>query len=312
MGGIVPSPPSRRQAAPSWTSLRSIRSQSRSSTLSARSSLVSQRTQRVLKLPSPLLVDDGKMDQVACAETTTHESPTTHELPTTFLVATTTPQVMGLEIRSHSFVGQGAFRTKSYGWVVSSLDAKLDKALECIEWYVGCDAKSPHPRLFVGAEFVDVVRDCHRASPLEAVSRAEWTILTQMPPCAVRKTKELDRLGDDVAYIQVRIEGGHRRNVPLVVNVLYKRTVAADHVVLMFRAIAEDDRFPVPKQPTRVKMNGWMLMEPSDDGATHERAFVRFQKETGLSRADWLGTVVQKWMYAEETALKKALHLDLG
>ncbi|RHY94935.1 hypothetical protein DYB37_001802 [Aphanomyces astaci] len=156
--------------------------------------------------------------------------------------------------------GHGVFRGDAYRWLLVQLELKVSVAQDCIHSYVGHSQRLDlrgHPHLFIAADYVDFV--CSRSVPalLDCVGHATWNMLTDVPTHAVRTTKVLDTAGKDICYVQVRIENGHRRNVPVVVNVLYKRTVAPHQVIVVFRTIHEDDLFPMPTQPLHIGLSGW-------------------------------------------------------
>ncbi|RQM31216.1 hypothetical protein B5M09_013675 [Aphanomyces astaci] len=162
--------------------------------------------------------------------------------------------------------GHGVFRGDAYRWLLVQLELKVSVAQDCIHSYVGHSQRLDlrgHPHLFIAADYVDFV--CSRSVPalLDCVGHATWNMLTDVPTHAVRTTKVLDTAGKDICYVQVRIENGHRRNVPVVVNVLYKRTVTPHQVMVVFRTIHEDDLFPMPTQPLHIGLSGckaWTLV----------------------------------------------------
>ncbi|KAF0688322.1 Aste57867_20034 [Aphanomyces stellatus] len=272
-------------------------------------------------------VKESGLSKISERETTA-PPPLDYGFPVVELDPDMPSHLTGLHFHSHSLVGHGAFRARGYKWIVADLQPKLVKAIEYVDWYLHFEVPSELPRLFVGTNFVDIVRDCVRPTPLDRLADRTWTNLTRTPmvtaspltirSTATRTTKELDRMGDDVSYVQLRLAFERRPHAPVVVNLLYKRTLptrTCRRVEVMFRSIAEDDRFPLPKQPTRLRVHGWIALESSDgDFATRERAFVRMEARHGhrMHRQRWLMEVVQEWIHAQETALLVALGHGAG
>ncbi|RHY94936.1 hypothetical protein DYB37_001803 [Aphanomyces astaci] len=296
----------------SFNSLRSTGRQTSSARSAMSSRFTSQKSTRNISIREarPTIAGDGmKPAPAMCQPSLIPTSPS--EPP----ADSTSPLVqISVDIRRHSMTGHGAFRGDTYEFLLRQLQPKLALAVHCIHSYVD-DKVSDQPHLFVAPDYVDYV--CHRAwpVPLNRLANVLWTVMTDMPSHAVRKTKVLDTKGHDLSYVEVRIESGHRRNVPVVVNVLYQRKVSADGVTIVYRTINEDDQFPVPVQTVHVGLSGWIVLKRGDDNDATciEQTFVRFRLSNviGLNRNQWLAGIMQKWFRAEATALKIQLQLDV-
>ncbi|KAH9161452.1 hypothetical protein LEN26_001405 [Aphanomyces euteiches] len=275
---------------------------------SGRSSRIrSQLSSRVLPLEktsngpsisSPPKTEEPPPDFVITFMTTSEECPKPKRAP---------PR---LAERSHSF--GGVFRNKGYDFVFAQLQQNTTTALEIIKTYVK-SAKLDLPHLFVGVDFVDCVIKRSWPIPLNILGATAWSAMTTMSTHAVRKTKVLDGVGDNIRYVQVCIESGIRKGVPLLFDVLYKRTVTDDKVSIVFQSIADDDKFSLPAQTMQACVSGWIMFQSETDKMKcRQVAFVRFRspKMEGIGVGKWVASVARKWLRAEESTLKTQLHLD--
>ncbi|ETV97970.1 hypothetical protein, variant 1 [Aphanomyces invadans] len=163
---------------------------------------------------------------------------------------------ISLNIRRHCMTGHGAFRGNTYEFLLRQLLSKTTVALDCIRSYVGASV-SDNPQIFINTDYVDFVSNRTWPVPLPLFSQALWNVMTNMPKHAVRKTTALDTWGDNLSYVEVRIESGHRRNVPVVFNVLHMQDASPDGITMVYRSINEDDQYPVPPQTVHVGLVGW-------------------------------------------------------
>ncbi|KAG9415777.1 hypothetical protein AC1031_000156 [Aphanomyces cochlioides] len=250
-------------------------------------------------LPSPPKTEEPPPDFVITYMTTTEDCPTPKRAP---------PR---LAERNHSFGSYGVFRNKKYDFVFAQLQQNTTTALEVIKTYVR-SAKLDLPYLFVGADFVDCVIKRSWPVPLNILGATAWSAMTTMSTHAVRKTKVLDGVGDNIRYVQVCIESGIRKGVPLLFNVLFKRTVTEDKVSIVFQSIADDDKFSLPAQTMQACVSGWIMFESeADKTKCRQVALVRFRspKMEGIGVGKWVASVARKWLRAEESTLKTQLHL---
>ncbi|ETV97974.1 hypothetical protein H310_09279 [Aphanomyces invadans] len=293
---------------------------------SSRRSAVSRRT-TVTRTTKESRVDDDsahgggptydKSDDTSSPSTVADTTPyfTTTYLPNQTKLVTPLIQI-SVDMQSHKMTGHGAFRGDAYKWLLLQLELKLSIAQDCIHSYIGHSQRHDlrgRPNLFVASDYVDLVCSRPLPAPLDQVGAVTWNALTNMPTHAIRMTRTLDSCSPDILYVQVRLDSGHTRNAPLVVNVLYKRIVTAKQAVFVYRSILEDDRFPVPRQPLHIGVSGWMVCKANEDGEScHEHTFVRARlSEMGVEdRSLWLADIVRKWFRAQESALRAQLSIE--
>ncbi|RHZ19720.1 hypothetical protein DYB31_009438 [Aphanomyces astaci] len=157
---------------------------------------------------------------------------------------------------NHTLV-DSAFRAKGYRWIISQVESKTHAALDVHKSYMGDDLQH-EVKLFHGGDVVDAVRNRNVMTVLDIYAKCLWDTLTMSATTSMWRVQVRDIynrktspymggvMGDGFLLMVVDgISPGH----PLVLNVLLKFVrESVDRHVIVLRNIAEDAKFPLPRQ----------------------------------------------------------------
>ncbi|KAF0689843.1 Aste57867_18755 [Aphanomyces stellatus] len=176
---------------------------------------------------------------------------------------------------SHT-LADGAFRDKGVHWIIDQVARKTTAALDVHAAYVGDDTQGDL-KLFDGGDVVDAVRCRVAPVPFDVFTQSMWETLTVSVSTTAWHMQALEMVDDVTRYTQVTFPNVIEPGTPLVLNVLLKKTVSPDRVVVALRNIAEDNLFPLPKQTITFSVSGWVVMDR--EVLNSRRSFVR-ERET--------------------------------
>ncbi|KAF0707160.1 hypothetical protein AaE_013745 [Aphanomyces astaci] len=188
---------------------------------------------------------------------------------------------------NHTLV-DSAFRAKGYCWIISQVESKTHAALDVHKSYMGDDLQH-EVKLFHGGDVVDAVRNRNVMTVLDTYAKCLWDALTMSATTSMWRVQCLEVVDAATCYTQVMVVDGISPGHPLVLNVLLKFVrESVDRHVIVLRNIAEDAKFPLPRQSIAFSVSGWIVLdralvasgrrlgfEQNPKPATHARSLFR-------------------------------------